>query len=42
MTNIQLTNETRHEETGILNDKTKTQIRCAVTAQLISAFDFAT
>ena len=35
--------EPRHEKTGFLHyAKTKAQISCAVTAQLISAFVFAT
>ena len=35
-------NEPRREKTGFLHHaKTKTQISCAVTAQLISAFVFA-
>ena len=37
-------NEPRYEKTGFLHirkQKRRTQISCAVTAQLISAFDFA-
>ena len=41
--NMALVCEPHHEETGFLHmRKTKTQISCAVTAQLISAFDSAT
>ena len=37
-----LINEPRHEKTCFFFSKTKTQISCAVTAQLFSAFVFAT
>ena len=42
-TTVRVGNKPRHEKTGFLHyAKTKAQISCALTAQLISAFDFAT